>query len=154
MKIQKVFAFILSQVLCLFSISTVSLSGFADDAVDFEKVYVSAVVNGKNQNLQAIQNKDGNVFFSGKTLSDVTVYNNNTSDYLFEHDNVDLKHKYRSIRALRKRTYCRSVWVNLLFRRVSIYQTSLNLKMKYIIPLLKCFLFSMRMPLYPIINYI
>lgn len=98
MKIRKVFAFILSQVLCLFSISTVSLSTFADDAVDFEKVYVSAVVNGKNQNLSAINTKDGNIFFSGKTLSDVTVYNNNTSDSLFEHDKVDPKNKYRSIK--------------------------------------------------------
>lgn len=98
MKIRKVFAFILSQVLCLFSISTVSLSTFADDVVDFEKVYVSAVVNGKNQNLSAIKTKDGNIFFSGKTLSDVTVYNNNTSDSLFEHDKVDPKNKYRSIK--------------------------------------------------------
>lgn len=98
MKIRKVFAFILSQVLCLFSISTVSLSTFADDVVDFEKVYVSAVVNGKNQNLSAIKTKDGNIFFSGKTLSDVTVYNNNTSDSLFEHDKVDSKNKYRSIK--------------------------------------------------------
>lgn len=98
MKIRKVVAFILSQVLCLFSISTVSFSTFADDAVEFEKVYISAVVNGKNQNLPAIQNKDGNVFFSGKTLSDVTVYNNNTSDSLFEHDKVNPENEYRSIK--------------------------------------------------------
>lgn len=79
-------------------LSNVSLSVFSDDTVSFEEIYVSAVVNGKNKNLPAIKNESGTIFFSGKTLSDVTVYNNNTSDSVFEHDNVDPKHKYRSIR--------------------------------------------------------
>ena len=95
---QKVFAIILSLILCVCNFSNVSLSVFSDDTVSFEEIYVSAVVNGKNKNLPAIKNESGTIFFSGKTLSDVTVYNNNTSDSVFEHDNVDPKHKYRSIR--------------------------------------------------------
>lgn len=73
MKCNKVISIILSFVLCISCINIIDFHALAEEK-ELEIVYVSAVVNGNSQNMPAIKNKDGVVFFSGKTLSDITVY--------------------------------------------------------------------------------
>ena len=96
MKCNKVISIILSFVLCISCINIIDFHALAEEK-ELEIVYVSAVVNGKSQNLPAIKNKDGEVFLSGKTLSDITVYQNNTSPTIFQHDKANDNNKYREI---------------------------------------------------------
>ena len=97
MKVRKTVALFLSAFLLASNLNSFNLNAFAEGESDFDVVYVSTVVNGKSQNLPAIKNKDGEVFLSGKTLSDITVYQNNTSPTIFQHDKANDNNKYREI---------------------------------------------------------
>ena len=97
MKIRKLLSLFLSAFLLASSFNSINLNTFAEGESDFDLVYVSVVVNGNSQNLPAIKNKDDVIFFSGKTLSDITVYQNNTAPTLFQHDKANDSNKYREI---------------------------------------------------------
>ena len=97
MKVRKTVSLFLSAFLLASNLNSFNLNAFAEGESDFDLVYVSTVVNGKSQNLPAIKNKNGEVFFSGKTLSDITVYQNNTAPTLFQHDKANDNKKYREI---------------------------------------------------------
>ena len=96
MKYNKAVSIFFSLVLCISSINIINFRTVAEENRT-DTIYISAVVNGNIQNLPAIKDKDGVVFFSGKTLSDITVYQNNTAPTLFQHDKANDSNKYREI---------------------------------------------------------
>ena len=97
MKLKKLISLLLCAIFCIVNFNTTFFFSFAEDENEVDMVYVSAVVNGSLRNLQALKNNDGILFFSGKTLSDVTVYNNTVAPTLFQHDKATDDNKYREI---------------------------------------------------------
>ena len=96
MKLKKILSLLLGLTVCLININIVEFNSFAEGSEN-TIVNISAVVNGNSRNLPALKNKDGVIFFSGKTLSDITVYQNNTAPTIFQHDKANDSNKYREI---------------------------------------------------------
>ena len=94
---KRIISLFLVILLCILNIDPNGLYSYADKINEFKIVYVCVNVNGNTKRLPAIQNENKKLFFSGKTLSEITVYNNQSDEMFFQHDKATELCKYREI---------------------------------------------------------
>lgn len=94
---KRIISLFLAILLCILNIDPNGLYSYADKINEFKIVYVCVNVNGNTKRLPAIQNENKKLFFSGKTLSEITVYNNQSDEMFFQHDKATELSKYREI---------------------------------------------------------
>lgn len=96
MKRKRITSLVLAVLLCVLNVNLDMFHSYAEEN-EREMVYISAIVNGNAKRLPAVQNEDGVLFLSGKTLSEITVYQNEENAMLFQHDNASDVSKYREV---------------------------------------------------------
>lgn len=94
---KRIISLVLIVLIFITNINFNSMSTFANEESNHKIVYINANVNGIPRNLPAIQNESGNLFLSGKTLSEITVYQNEDDVYTFRHDKSQSTTDYRRI---------------------------------------------------------
>lgn len=94
---KRIISLVLIVLIFITNINFNLMSTFANEESNNKIVFINANVNGIPRNLPAIQNESGNLFLSGKTLSEITVYHNEAKEMFFQHDNATDSIKYREI---------------------------------------------------------